>query len=99
MRNRSNKDPYTTFDNSLRTLENALDASRNRIKKFIYLSSSMVYGNFKTKEVDEETNCNPIGIYGALKFSGEKIVIAYNQVFDLPYTIIRPSALLWRKVH
>ena len=34
----------------------------------------MVYGNFKTKEVDEETNCNPIGIYGALKFSGEKIV-------------------------
>ena len=91
--NRSNKDPYTTFDNSLRTLENALDASRNRIKKFIYLSSSMVYGNFKTKEVDEETNCNPIGIYGALKFSGEKIVIAYNQVFDLPYTIIRPSAL------
>ena len=58
--NRSNKDPYTTFDNSLRTLENALDASRNRIKKFIYLSSSMVYGNFKTKEVDEETNCNPI---------------------------------------
>ena len=24
---------------------------------------------------------------------GEKIVIAYNQVFDLPYTIVRPSAL------
>ena len=90
--NRSNKDPYTTFDNSLRTLENALDASRNRIKN-LYTYVSMVYGNFKTKKVDEETNCNPIGIYGALKFSGEKIVIAYNQVFDLPYTIIRPSAL------
>jgi nucleoside-diphosphate-sugar epimerase len=25
--------------------------------------------------------------------AGEKIVIAYQQVFDLPYTIIRPSAL------
>ena len=91
--NRSNKDPFTTFDNSLRTLENSLDASRKNIKKFIYLSSSMVYGNFETNEVNEETNCNPIGIYGALKFSGEKLVIAYNQVFDLPYTIIRPSAL------
>jgi len=91
--NRSNKDPFTTFDNSLRTLENALDASRKKVKKFIYLTSSMVYGNFETKEVNEETNCNPIGIYGALKFSGEKLVIAYNQVFDLPYTIIRPSAL------
>jgi nucleoside-diphosphate-sugar epimerase len=43
--------------------------------------------------VTEETECNPIGIYGALKFAGEKLVIAYNQVFDLPYTIIRPSAL------
>ena len=91
--NRSNKDPFTTFDNSLRTLENALDVAKKRVKKFIYLSSSMVYGNFETLEVNEDTNCNPIGIYGALKFSGEKIVIAYNQVFGLPYTIIRPSAL------
>ena len=52
----------------------------------------MVYGNFDGKMVNEETPCNPIGIYGALKYSGEKLV-AYNQVFDLPYTIIRPSAL------
>jgi nucleoside-diphosphate-sugar epimerase len=28
-----------------------------------------------------------------LKFAGEKIVKAYNQVFKLPYTIVRPSAL------
>lgn len=91
--NRSNKDPYTTFDNSLRTLENALDASRNRIKKFIYLSSSMVYGNFKKKKVKESDACDPIGIYGALKFSAEKIIKSYGQVFNLPYTIIRPSAL------
>ena len=39
------------------------------------------------------SNCEPIGIYGALKFSGEKMVIAYSQVFDLKYTIVRPSAL------
>ena len=51
----------------------------------------MVYGNFNNKEVNEETVCNPLGIYGALKFSGEKLVIAYNQVFKLPYSIIRPQ--------
>jgi nucleoside-diphosphate-sugar epimerase len=34
-----------------------------------------------------------MGIYGALKYGAEKLVIAYKQVFDLPYTIIRPSAL------
>jgi len=91
--NRSNKDPYSTFDHSLRTLENALDASKNKIEHFIYMSSSMVYGNFKGGKVDELTTCEPLGIYGALKFSGEKIVMAYNQVFNLPYTIVRPSAL------
>lgn len=94
--NRSNKDPHSTFDHSLRTLENALDIARSdklNIKHFVYFSSSMVYGNFEKEAVDEETICNPLGIYGALKFAGEKMVIAYNQVFNLPYTIIRPSAL------
>lgn len=91
--NRSNKDPYSTFDHSLRTLENALDNAKNHVEHFIFLSSSMVYGHFKGEQVDEESPCEPIGIYGALKLSGEKIVIAYNQVSDLPYTIIRPSAL------
>jgi len=93
---RSNKDPYSTFDHSLRTLENCLDIARSPnlgIKHFIYFSSSMVYGNFTAVSVTEETHCEPLGIYGALKFAGEKLVIAYNQVFDLPYTIVRPSAL------
>lgn len=92
--NRSNKDPFSTFDHSLRTLENALDVSRSiEVERFVYLSSSMVYGNFLTPEVAEDHPLDPIGIYGALKLSGERIVIAYNQVFDQAYTIVRPSAL------
>jgi nucleoside-diphosphate-sugar epimerase len=91
--NRANKDPYSTFDHSLRTLENALDSCRGNVEHFIYFSSSMVYGNFEGGKVDEDSVCNPLGIYGALKFAGEKLVMAYNQVFGLPYTIIRPSAL------
>mgnify|MGYP001295328602 CR=1 FL=1 len=91
--NRSNKDPHTTFDHSLRTLENTLDYAKSEKTHLIYMSSSMVYGNFETKEVDEETTCKPIGIYGTLKYAGELMVKSYNQVFDLPYTIIRPSAL------
>jgi nucleoside-diphosphate-sugar epimerase len=90
---KSNKDPYSTFDHSLRTLENALDCARGNVEHFIYLSSSMVYGNFLTPEVEETHPLEPIGIYGALKVAGEKMVIAHQQVFDLPYTIIRPSAL------
>ena len=91
--NRSNKDPFSTFDHSMRTLENALDSLKDRKPHFIYLSSSMVYGNFEGDAVTEERHCKPMGIYGALKYGAEKLVIAYNQVFNLPYTIIRPSAL------
>ena len=82
-----------TFDHSLRTLENTLDVCRVRKTHVIYFSSSMVYGNFTSGSVNEETKCEPIGIYGNLKFAGELIVKSYNQVFGLPYTIIRPSAL------
>lgn len=94
--NRSNKDPHSTFDHSLRTLENVLDYSRGNIEHLIYNSSSMVYGNFTSDTVNEETDCNPLGIYGSLKFAAEKLIVAYNQVFDLPFTIIRPSALYGR---
>ncbi len=91
--NRANKDPFSTFDHSFRTLENALDFAREGVERFIYFSSSMVYGNFDGEAVTEERRCEPLGIYGALKYGGEKLVIAYNQVFGVPYTIVRPSAL------
>ena len=91
--NKSNKNPHNTFDHSLRTLENALDSSRSKKTHFIYFSSSMIYGNFDGRNVSEEDKPNPIGIYGTLKLCGELIVKSYNQIFDLPYTIIRPSAL------
>ncbi len=91
--NRSNKDPFSTFDHSLRTLENVLDATRSDQTHVVYLSSSMVYGDFGGEHATEDQHCKPVGIYGALKFAAEKLVIAYNQVFDLPYTIVRPSAL------
>lgn len=92
--NKANKDPYSTFDHSLRTLENSLDWARGgRVKQFIYFSSSMAYGNFSAPSVTEEHPLDPLGIYGALKMAGEKIVQAYGQTFGLPHTIIRPSAL------
>ena len=96
--NKSNKAPHNTFDHSIRTLENCLDIARvinqnYNLCHLIYFSSSMVYGNFNSESVNEKVNCDPIGIYDTLKYSGELIVKSYNRVFDLPYTIIRPSAL------
>lgn len=90
---RANKDPKSTLDHSYRSLENALDNSRGRVDHFIFMSSSMVYGNFQKETVDETAPCEPIGIYGAVKLGNEKLITAYGNVFDLPYTITRPSAL------
>jgi nucleoside-diphosphate-sugar epimerase len=91
--NKSNKDPHSTFDHSFRTLENTLDYAKKNKTHVIYMSSSMVYGNFESEDVKEDRVCKPIGIYGTLKYSGELLVKAYSDVFNLPYTIIRPSAL------
>jgi len=52
--NRSNKDPFSTFDHSLRTLENALDVARDGTGHFVYFSSSMVYGNWTGDAVEED---------------------------------------------
>ena len=91
--NISNIDPEYTFDNSLITLMNTLKITKKIKSHLIFFSSSMVYGNFNGKKVDENTKCNPIGIYGNLKLAGEMMVKSYSHVFQFPYTIIRPSAL------
>lgn len=93
---RSNKDPYSTFDHSLKTLENALDSSIKTgvVKQFVYFSSSMVYGEWGLmSELTEESETKPKGIYGVLKLAGEQIVKVHQEMYGLPYTIIRPSAL------
>jgi len=91
---KSNKNPELAFKNSFNTLFNSLESIKYMKKThFIYLSSSMVYGTFKKAVVTEKEDCDPIGIYGSLKLSGELLVKSYSNVFGTDYTIIRPSAL------
>jgi nucleoside-diphosphate-sugar epimerase len=53
----------------------------------------MIYGDFESESVDEDAPKDPKGIYGAAKLSSELLIKAYHNLIDLPYTIIRPSAL------
>ena len=74
-------------------LLNLLEASNKyEVRKFIYISSSMVYGNF-TDDVTEDYDCKPQGQYGILKFAGEWLVKDYTRRTNLVHTIIRPSAV------
>lgn len=74
-------------------LLNVLEASKkNNIKKFVYISSSMVYGDF-VDNVNEKHVCNPTNLYGILKLTGENLVKNYASNSHFEFTIIRPSAV------
>lgn len=62
--------------------------------RYIYVSSSMVYGNFEEVPVRESSSKNPIDPYGALKLGCEHLIRAFghqHEFFD--FAILRPSAV------
>lgn len=67
---------------------------KHKTKKFVYVSSSMVYGDF-TDDVTEDAICRPQGQYGILKLAGEWLVKDYTRKTNgnLSHCIIRPSAV------
>jgi nucleoside-diphosphate-sugar epimerase len=67
-------------------------AKKNNVCKVLYISSSMVYGDF-TDQVTEDAVCNPIGQYGIMKLAGEHLVKDYTRRGCFSHTIIRPSAV------
>ena len=64
-----------------------------KISRFVYFSSSMVYGDFKKSSVSENDNLNPKEIYGTMKLAGEIVTTGLCGFYKIPYTIIRPSAV------
>lgn len=71
-------------------LINILELCKN--KRLIYISSSMVYGDF-TGPAKESDPCNPKGLYAVMKYAGERMVKDYSNRFGMQYNIIRPSAV------
>lgn len=74
-------------------LLNLLETSvANSIDKFLYISSSMIYGEFKDN-VKEDAICKPEGQYGIMKYMGEKLVQDYERKGLIKSITIRPSAV------
>ena len=74
-----------------------LEASAvSQVKKFVYISSSMVYGDFREDAfngISESAQCDPIGQYGIMKLAGEWLVKDYAGRTGMTYTRLRPSAV------
>ena len=87
------QNPLLASDVMSNGLINLLEKSKQyAVKKFVYISSSMVYGDF-TADVLEAHTCRPQGQYGIMKLMGEKLVEDYHRLGAFDYTIIRPSAV------
>lgn len=80
---------YTLTEGLLNILE---QCKNHNVKRFVYISSSMVYGNWHGT-IDESYPTNPIDIYGTLKLTGEKLVKLWAERYGHEYTILRPSAV------
>lgn len=67
-------------------------AKRNKVDKFIHLSSGAVYGHasFDDEWLDEEhTYPRPDALYGINKFASEMAAVRYRQIFDMNIVVAR----------
>lgn len=60
------------------------------LQRFLYCSSSEVYGTAETVPMNEDHPLRPTTVYGASKLAGELYADAYRQTYGLPVTIVRP---------
>lgn len=85
------RDPYLVHDvNATGTLHLLTAALDENVKRFIYCSSSEVYGTALRVPMDEEHPLVPTTPYGASKLAGETYARSFCLTYGLPVTVVRP---------
>jgi UDP-glucose 4-epimerase len=75
--------------NAQGTLTTLDAAARAGVKRFLYCSSSEVYGTAVREPMDENHPTRPTTVYGASKLAGEGYALAYLDTHGLPVSIVR----------
>lgn len=83
--------PNIYIDTNLIGYLNIIEASRkNKVKHFVFASSSSVYGDSKKYPYRESQKLtSPISLYASTKLENERIAQLYSKNFKLPCTAIR----------
>lgn len=69
---------------------NAVLRNKDRIERYIHVSSSEVYGSALTVPMTEEHPLNPTSPYAAAKVGADRLIYSYCQTYNIPAVILRP---------
>jgi len=72
------------------TVSNAVLKSNGRVKRFVHISSSEVYGTAEAPLMDEEHALKPMSPYASAKCGADRLVYSYWATYRIPATIVRP---------
>lgn len=88
--NQSTAYPAEDLKTNLTGTVNLLEGCRKSpVKKFIFASTSAVYGNNPAKKLTEKSPVKPISFYGSSKAAAEMYIKLYSEFFSIPYSILR----------
>jgi UDP-glucose 4-epimerase len=76
--------------NATGTLVVLAEARKARVRRFVHVSSSEVYGTARYVPMDENHPTLPETVYGAAKLAGECYSRAYHQTYRFPTVVVRP---------
>lgn len=91
----ANKDSRGAIEHTVLGTANLLEAVKEAgsVKRVVYCSSSMVYGDFQQTPCPEDHPLNPKEVYGGTKLTGEILTRVYGQRFGFEHAVVRPSAV------
>lgn len=100
--------PLLYHDVNVNSTLHLLELSLANVKKFIFASTSAVYGNTDKLPTDEEAALKPVSPYGASKLAAEKYCTTYSNCYGISvinfryYTMYgqwgRPDMLILRDI-
>jgi nucleoside-diphosphate-sugar epimerase len=87
---RSVEDPIRSHNANVAATLNMLVAARDaQVKRFVFASSSSVYGDTETLPKVETMPENPLSPYALTKLAGEKYCVVFHRIYGLPAVCLR----------
>jgi dTDP-glucose 4,6-dehydratase len=72
------------------TIANAVCKYKDRVQRFVHISTSEVYGTAESAAMGEEHPLNPLSPYAAAKCGADRLVYSYYATYKIPAVIVRP---------